>query len=163
EDAPAACNWAGTSRALAPVLNPAVTTAAIAPMRPRSPAAARRPAAAAGPAAVTGVTGRAVTGRDGTGRARAGRGVTGGGVGGGAGGDGAGREVTGREVTGGDVTGRDVTGRDVTGRGTIRSAASPAVITAKPAAAANRGTASPRCSVSAPETAGPATPPTPAL
>ena len=37
------------------------------------------------------------------------------------------------------------------------------MITAKPAPAANSGTASPRCSVSAPETAGPATPPTPAL
>ena len=44
----------------------------------------------------------------------------------------------------------------------IRSAASPVVITAKTAAVASAGIASPKYWTSAPEAAGPATPPTPA-
>ena len=48
EEAPVRCSWAGTSRAQAPVLRPAVTTAAAAPMTSRSRPAARSPAGAAG-------------------------------------------------------------------------------------------------------------------
>ena len=42
-EAPAACSRAGTSRAQTPVLSPAVTTAAPAPMRSRFAAAGRSP------------------------------------------------------------------------------------------------------------------------
>jgi len=42
-EAPAACSLTGTSRAQTPVLSPAVTTAAAAPMRSRFTLAARLP------------------------------------------------------------------------------------------------------------------------
>jgi hypothetical protein len=54
EETPARCSWAGTSSAQAPVLRPAVTTAAAAPMRPRSRPATRR---LAGPASPRGAIG----------------------------------------------------------------------------------------------------------
>src|SRR5258708_3745320 len=103
-DGPAACNWAGTSRADTPVVTLAVTIAAAAQIVLRSAAAARRLAAARKLAA-----------------------------------DGAAE------------------------RAGIRSRPSAMVIKAKPAAAASRGIASPKDWTSAPEAAGPATPPTPAL